>query len=143
MLLEGIHLYYGTGKAWGMAYKILIVDDSKLARMAVAKALNAKHADLSRLEASNADEALALAKSDSFDLAILDYNMPGRDGLELAAELIALKPQLPLAVISANHQVEVVTKAREVGATFLQKPLTEKALADFLADALKRLSVAT
>jgi CheY-like chemotaxis protein len=123
-----------------MAYKILVVDDSKLARMAVAKALNAKHPDWSRLEASNADEALALAKSDAFDLAILDYNMPGRDGLELAAELIALKPQLPLAVISANHQVEVVTKAREVGATFLAKPLTEKALADFLADAVERLS---
>lgn len=126
-----------------MAYKILIVDDSKLARMAVAKALTATHPGWTRLEASNADEALALAKSDAFDLAILDYNMPGRDGLELAAELMAIRPQLPLAVISANHQVEVVTKAREVGATFLQKPLTEKALADFLADAVKRLSATT
>jgi FixJ family two-component response regulator len=85
---------------------------------------------------------MALAKADAFDLAILDYNMPGRDGLELAAELIAMKPHLPLAVISANHQVEVVTKAREVGATFLQKPLTENALADFLTDALKRLAAA-
>ena len=49
---------------------------------------------------------------------------------------------MPLAVISANHQVEVVTRAREVGATFLQKPLTEKALGDFLADAVQRLSTA-
>jgi CheY-like chemotaxis protein len=126
-----------------MAYRILVVDDSKLARMAVAKALNAAHPDWSRVEAANADEALTLAKANAFDLAILDYNMPGRDGLELAAELIEMNPQLPLAVISANHQVEVVTKAREVGATFLQKPLTEKALADFLADAVKRLSAAT
>jgi CheY-like chemotaxis protein len=125
-----------------MAYKVLVVDDSKLARMAVAKALNAVRPDWSRIEAANADEAVALAKANAFDLAILDYNMPGRDGLELAAELIAMKPQLPLAVISANHQVEVVTKAREVGATFLQKPLTEKALADFLADAVKRLAAA-
>jgi CheY-like chemotaxis protein len=125
-----------------MAYKVLVVDDSKLARMAVAKALSAAHPDWSRVEAANADEAMALTKANAFDIAILDYNMPGRDGLELAAELIAMKPQLPLAVISANHQVEVVTKAREVGATFLQKPLTEKALADFLADAVKRLSMA-
>lgn len=125
-----------------MAYKVLVVDDSKLARMAVAKALNAVRPDWSRIEAANADEAVALAKADAFDLAILDYNMPGRDGLELAAELIAMKPHLPLAVISANHQVEVVTKAREVGATFLQKPLTENALADFLTDALKRLAAA-
>lgn len=125
-----------------MAYKVLVVDDSKLARMAVAKALNAAHPDWSRVEAANADEALSLAKANAFDLAILDFNMPGRDGLELAAELIAMKPELPLAVISANHQVEVVTKAREVGATFLQKPLTEKALAEFLTDAIKRLSAA-
>jgi DNA-binding NtrC family response regulator len=125
-----------------MGYRVLVVDDSKLARMAVAKALTAIHPDWTRVEAANADEALALAKSSSFDMAILDFNMPGRDGLQLAAEMLALKPGLPLAVISANHQVEVVTRAREVGAIFLQKPLTEKALNEFAADAVKRLSAA-
>jgi len=123
-----------------MGYRVLVVDDSKLARMAVAKALSAIHPDWIRIEAANADEALALAKSNSFDLAILDFNMPGRDGLTLAGEMLALKPAMPLAVISANHQVEVVTRAHQVGAAFLQKPLTEKALADFAADAAKRLS---
>ena len=43
-----------------MGYRILVVDDSKLARMAVAKALNALHPDWTRVEAANADEALAL-----------------------------------------------------------------------------------
>ncbi len=125
-----------------MGYRVLVVDDSKLARMAVAKALTAIHPDWTRVEAANADEALVLAKSDSFDIAILDFNMPGRDGLQLATEMLALKPGVPLAVISANHQVEVVTRAREVGATFLQKPLTERALDEFAADAVKRLSAA-
>jgi CheY-like chemotaxis protein len=123
-----------------MGYRVLVVDDSKLARMAVAKALTALHPDWHRVEAANADEALALAGKDAFDLAILDFNMPGRDGLHLAAELRALKPAMPLAVISANHQVEVVTRAREVGATFLQKPLTDMAMGDFLDDAVKRLA---
>lgn len=125
-----------------MKYRIMVVDDSKLARMAVAKALSALQPDWIRIEAANADEAMALARTDAFDLAILDFNMPGRDGLQLAAELLALKPGLPLAVISANHQVEVVTRAREVGAAFLQKPLTEKAMGDFLSDAAKRLATA-
>ena len=115
-----------------MGYRVLVVDDSKLARMAVAKALTAIHPDWTRVEAANADEALDLPKSGAFDMAILDFNMPGRDGLQLAAEMLALKPGMPLAVISANHQVEVVTRAREVGATFLQKPLTEKALSEFV-----------
>jgi CheY-like chemotaxis protein len=123
-----------------MGYRILVVDDSKLARMAVAKALAALHPDWTRIEAANADEAMAQATAGSFDLAIVDYNMPGRDGLQLAAEMLALKPGMPLAVISANHQVEVVTRAREVGATFLQKPVTDKALGEFAADATKRLA---
>lgn len=123
-----------------MGYRVLVVDDSKLARMAVAKALSALHPDWTRIEAANAEEALVHAKAGAFDMAIIDYNMPGRDGLELAAEMRALKPDLPLAVISANHQVEVVTRAREGGATFLQKPLTEKALGEFTNDATRRLS---
>ena len=123
-----------------MAYRVLVVDDSKLARMAVAKALKAVQPDWSRVEAANADEALALVKSDAFDMAIIDFNMPGRDGLQLAAEMLSLRPGMPLAVISANHQIEVVTRAKEVGATFLQKPLAEKALADFATEAVKRLS---
>jgi CheY-like chemotaxis protein len=123
-----------------MGYRVLVVDDSKLARMAVAKALSALHPDWTRVEAANADEALGHAKAGAFDMAIIDYNMPGRDGLRLAGEILALSPGMPLAVISANHQVEVVTRAREVGATFLQKPLTEKALDEFATDAAKRLS---
>jgi len=122
-----------------MAYRVLVVDDSKLARMAVAKALGAIRPDWTKVEAANAEEALALVKSDAFDMAILDFNMPGRDGLQLAAEMLALKPDVPLAVISANHQVEVVSRAREVGAAFLPKPVTEKALGDFFKDAERRL----
>ena len=43
-----------------MGYRVLVVDDSKLARMAVAKALATLHPDWTRIEAANADEALAL-----------------------------------------------------------------------------------
>ena len=58
--------------------------------------------------------------------------MPGRDGLHLAAELRELDPAMPIAVISANHQEEIVSRARDVGAMFLPKPLTEQALSEFV-----------
>jgi DNA-binding NarL/FixJ family response regulator len=122
-----------------MPYKLLIVDDSKLARMSAAKALNALYPDWNRIEAANADEALSLAKQTPFDVALLDFNMPGRDGLELAAELLALRPSTPLAVVSANHQEEIVGRARAIGAVFLMKPLNEQALGAFLQDAVRRL----
>jgi CheY-like chemotaxis protein len=122
-----------------MAYRVLIVDDSKLARMSVAKALVALHPEWTRLEATNADEAIVLIKQEPADIALLDFNMPGRDGLSLAAELRELDPAMPLALISANVQQEIVTKAGQVGARFLPKPLTEQALAAFLTDAIQRL----
>lgn len=115
-----------------MTTRVLIVDDSKLARMAVTKALSGLHPDWTRVEAANADEAMDLAREARVDVALLDFNMPGRDGLALAAELRALDPAIAVAVISANHQEEVVQQAREIGATFLPKPLTAPALAAFL-----------
>jgi DNA-binding NarL/FixJ family response regulator len=118
-----------------MPYKVLIVDDSKLARMSLAKALKNLQPDWERLEATNADEALALARQSAIDIALVDFNMPGRDGLTLAAELKALLPGLPVAVVSANTQYEIVSRAEEIGATFLAKPMTEDALAGFLREA--------
>jgi DNA-binding NarL/FixJ family response regulator len=124
-----------------MPYKLLIVDDSKLARMSAAKALNTLYPDWTRCEAANADEAIALALDSTFDIALLDFNMPGRDGLQLAAELRALRPSAPLAVISANHQDEIIAQAKQVGATFLAKPLDVRALGEFLKDAVRRLEL--
>jgi DNA-binding NarL/FixJ family response regulator len=125
-----------------MAYKVLIVDDSKLARMAVARTLTNLRPDWERVEATNADEALALANQSAFDIALLDFNMPGRDGLTLAAELRELSPRMPVAVISANLQHEIVSRTGEIGAAFLPKPLTEDAMRAFIAQAEERLAKA-
>jgi CheY-like chemotaxis protein len=110
----------------------LIVDDSKLARMSVQKVLKALHPDWLTVEASDAKHALASVEQETPDYALLDFNMPGKDGLTLAAELRELHPNIGVAVISANHQVEVIDRARASGAVFIRKPLTEHALAEFL-----------
>jgi CheY-like chemotaxis protein len=122
-----------------MSYRILIVDDSKLARMSVAKALKTLHPEWIRVEAANADEAIQAVKEAGADIALVDFNMPGRDGLELAADFRKSNPDMPMAIVSANYQEEIRARAKAVGAVFLQKPLTEDALADFLSDAVQRL----
>lgn len=121
-----------------MIYTVLIVDDSKLARMSVAKSLNSLHPDWKQLEAGNAAEAITCAKEHSPEIALVDFNMPGKDGLTLAAELRHLDPAISIAVISANRQVEVVSRARSAGAFFLAKPLTEHDLQDFLTLAVSQ-----
>ncbi|MES2626138.1 MAG: response regulator [Pseudomonadota bacterium] len=114
-----------------MVKKVLIVDDSKLARMGVIRALKALHPDWETEEASNAEDAFANVKANLPDFILMDYNMPGKDGITLAAELREFDSSICVAVISANHQVEVVNRAQAAGAAFLPKPLTEKALAGF------------
>jgi CheY-like chemotaxis protein len=115
-----------------VTHKVLIVDDSKLARMAVAAVLNKLHPDWTWVEASNSIEALELIEQSSPDMAVLDFNMPGKDGLALAQEIRQLDPTINVAVISANRQVEVINRAHAAGATFLPKPLTADAFEDFL-----------
>jgi CheY-like chemotaxis protein len=116
-----------------MAYKVLIVDDSKLARMSIARLLGLLRPDWVRIEAASASEAIERHSQEAIDLVLLDFNMPGRDGLALAAELRASSPTLPMALISANSQDEIVARTRALGAEFLPKPLTEAILAPFLA----------
>ena len=124
-----------------MSIRVLIVDDSKLARMAISRTLSGLRPDWQRAEATNADEALALARQERFDVALVDFTMPGRDGLELAAEFRSLQPDAPVAVISANLQTEVIMRAEQVGAHFLPKPLTEKAMSAFIHQAEDRLGI--
>lgn len=121
-----------------MTRKVLIVDDSRLARMSIAKVLGTLHSDWKRIEAADAGEALELTKQLSPDVVLVDFNMPGKDGVTLAAELRALDPRMAIAVISANRQMSVINRAQAAGATFLPKPLTESALAEFLNAVSKR-----
>lgn len=122
-----------------MGATVLIVDDSKLARIVVGKTIAALQPDWTRIEASNADEALSLVESRSIDLAILDFNMPGRDGLELASDLRARFPDMPIAVATANVQDEIIARAKAVNATFIAKPVTEDGMRGFISGAALRL----
>lgn len=125
-----------------MGTTVLIVDDSKLARIVVAKALDALQPDWARVEASSAEEALGVIDKQQIDLAILDYNMPGRDGLALAEDLRARFPQMPIAVATANIQDEIITRARAADAAFIAKPVTQDSLRGFVSGAALRLRTA-
>lgn len=118
-----------------MKATVLIVDDSKLARIVVAKAIAALQPNWERVEAGNAEQAMQQMASHRVDVALLDYNMPGKNGLELAKDLRDLFPNLPIAILTANVQDEILAAARAVGAAFVSKPITEDALRGFLAEA--------
>lgn len=121
---------------------VLVVDDSKLARIVAGKAIAALQPDWQRVEASNAEEALRIVGEQTIDVAVLDFNMPDKDGLELAAELRADFPNMPIAIITANVQDEVIAQVRALNATFVAKPVTEDAMSGFISGAALRLKKA-
>ena len=122
-----------------MAITVLIVDDSKLARIVAGKTLAALQPEWEKVEAGNAQEALTILGERTVDVAMIDFNMPEKDGLELAAQIRSSYPTMPIAVITANIQDEVIARAREVNATFVSKPLTEEGLRGFISGAALRL----
>lgn len=122
-----------------MGTTVLVVDDSKLARIVLRKNITALQPDWAILEASNADEAVEAVGAHTVAVAIIDYNMPGRDGLALAEELRHRFPAMPIAVATANIQDEIIARARAANATFIAKPVTEDGMRGFLSGAALRL----
>lgn len=125
-----------------MATTVLIVDDSKLARIVLGKAITALQPDWRRVEAANADEALAILEGRTVEVAVLDFNMPGRNGVELAEELRRRFPGMTVAVATANVQDEVIEGIRAAGAAFVAKPVTEESIRGFLSGAALKLRTA-
>lgn len=122
-----------------MSVTVMIVDDSKLARIVAAKALAQLQPEWHKVEAGSAREALDVIDGQAVDIALIDFNMSETDGLELAAQLRAMRPDMPIAIITANIQDEIIARAREVGAAFIAKPVTGEGLSGFLSGAALKL----
>ena len=111
---------------------ILVVDDSRVSRMMITAIIKDKQPNWNILEADSADQALELVSGKSIEFFSLDLNMPGRDGLEL---LSVLKPDYPsarFALLTANIQKSTSQRAQEMGATCINKPITDESISTML-----------
>ncbi|MCD7100036.1 ATP-binding protein [Stenotrophomonas sp. MMGLT7] len=78
--------------------------------------------------------ALAETTATRFDLALLDLDLPGLDGLALARQLRALGQDMPLIAVTARTDAEAEPQARAAGFDgFLRKPVTGRMLAEAMA----------
>lgn len=105
---------------------VLIVDDSKTARLMLKHWINNFWPGFEIVEAGNGDEALtAMNKLDSSDLlAVVDYNMPGMTGLDLVAKMISSVAPSKITLCTANIQEAVKKRARQMGIHYIAKPIT-------------------
>jgi DNA-binding NtrC family response regulator len=123
-----------------MPSKILIVDDEEAARYGIRRALED---DQTRIfEASSAETARALIKSQHPELMLTDINMPGEDGIHLMKSL-AHDPLKPLVImITAYGSAKVAVEAMKAGAyDYITKPFEIEELRLVVRHALERVAL--
>jgi two-component system, NtrC family, nitrogen regulation response regulator NtrX len=104
---------------------VLVVDDEAEIRASLEEILREEGYGVAC--AANAEEAMEMARDAAYDVVLLDIWLPGRDGLEVLAEMRELKPESrpEVVIISGHGTIEAAVKATKLGAyDFLEKPLS-------------------
>jgi DNA-binding NtrC family response regulator len=103
--------------------KILVVDDEEAIRDSLDLVLRFEHHDVSL--ARDGQEGLKALEADAgIEVVFLDIKMPGRDGLEVLADIAERRPDVAVVMISGHGTIETAMEATRRGAfDFLEKPL--------------------
>jgi two-component system chemotaxis response regulator CheY len=115
--------------------RILIVDDSRMARR-VVRTMLAELGFRNIVEADDGDQAFSLISNHTFALVISDWFMEPMSGLDLLAKLRRQEAfkDLPFILMTAARQLRFMEIARDAGAThYLAKPFTKMVLSEKLA----------
>ncbi|MEM7262142.1 MAG: response regulator [Planctomycetota bacterium] len=110
--------------------KILIVDDSRVMRAMITRALEASPLSVELLEAADGLEALARIP-ESPDLILCDWNMPNMNGVEFVRQIREDLDETPVIMITTECHFAKKQEATNAGVTaFLPKPFTPDQLAE-------------
>ncbi|OGP68884.1 MAG: two-component system response regulator [Deltaproteobacteria bacterium RBG_16_44_11] len=101
---------------------ILIVEDGQSQREMLRDFLLAEGHNVA--EAENGEKAIETVLNNHFDLILLDYKMPGMDGLEVLKEIKHINPEIDVVIITAYGTIETAVEAIKVGAVdYITKPV--------------------
>ena len=117
--------------------RILVAEDETIIRLDLKEMLVQAGFEVCA-EARDGEEAVALARSEQPDLAIMDVKMPKVDGIEAARRILDERP-IPIVMLTAYGQEELVSRAVEAGVFgYLVKPFREQDLLPAIAAARAR-----
>jgi PAS domain S-box-containing protein len=118
---------------------LLIVDDDALDRMAVRRALIAGDLKMTLAEAEDGASAQAAIANGPFDCILLDYQLPGTDGLEVLRTLRMAGVRTPVIMLTGQSDAQIAVELMKAGATdYLAKGLlTPETLSSSVRNALR------
>ena len=118
------------------AARLLIIDDDANTLASLSRAFRLTGHEVTICD--NAGRALAILKTDAFDLIFSDVVMPNKDGLALLADIKAAGVQTPVVMMSGQAHIEMAIKATRLGAIdFLEKPISTDKLLLTVQNAMK------
>lgn len=117
--------------------RVLLADDHEIVRDGLRRILGAAGDVQVAGEAANGDDALALARANDYDVALLDMSMPGLSGIDLVKRLKAEKPKLKLLVLSMHGEPQYAARALKAGASGY---LTKDSAAEQLVGAIRKVA---
>lgn len=104
--------------------KVLVVDDSKLARLTLIKTLKEYEPSAEILEAENGAVAVEVFKAENPRVVFLDLTMPVMDGFEALELMMQINPKAQVVVVSADIQTQAQERVLALGAKLMvPKPI--------------------
>jgi two-component system, OmpR family, KDP operon response regulator KdpE len=101
--------------------RVLVVDDESSIRRALHTTLSAFGFDIE--EASGGEQAVSFVRSERYDAALLDINMPGMGGIEACRAIRRLSPRLPILMLTVSDNPDDKIDALDAGADdYVTKP---------------------
>jgi DNA-binding response OmpR family regulator len=106
-----------------MPERILLIDDEPGIVRLISRALAAEDYDIQ--SADTGARGLELARAESYDLVVLDLRLPDIDGVSLLQEILGVRPDQRVLVLSVMSDVDSRVRCLEIGAAdYLVKPFT-------------------
>ena len=119
------------------AGRILVVDDDPQIRRAMKATLTARHYEVS--DSRTGEEALDKLRSETYDLVLLDMNMPGTGGIE-TCRLIRSNSDIAIIMLTVNNAEKDKVEALDAGADdYVTKPFSTPELLARIRATLRRL----
>ncbi len=119
--------------------RILIIEDEEAIRNVLSNILKEEKEKHEVETAENGMQGVAKFKDNEYDLILCDIKMPKMDGMEVLDRLQALKPEIPMIMISGHGDIETAVNALKKGAyDFISKPPDLNRLLTSIRNALDR-----
>ncbi|MGQ9673933.1 MAG: response regulator [Candidatus Aminicenantales bacterium] len=117
--------------------RVLIADDHTLVRKGLRQLLLQSRAVGVVDEAKDGKETIAKVCANPYDVVLLDISFPGRSGIEVLKQVKALRPKLPVLILSMHPEEQYAVRALRAGAAGY---LTKESAPDELVEAIQKLA---